>query len=1102
MSPPPDGSSAVLDPATLGKLQDALAELVRTERIEVAFAAPVLLCAPWLEQLRQAHPPQEALPMLDRLQAFGASLKGEPLPFGTGPIDALFARVHKGEITSKQALALASGADIGWRLSANYVARMAASAERWAQDGKWREGVMLGQLVLAAVDARRARIGFEQDTMEFAATLHWLDIVTRALCDVPDPRLFQDALARGEKLAGVIEDPAGVEEPAAMLHALGVLHLDPYTGGRSSDGYRLQHSLWLDRFRIALEAEGTGWDQNKPGLPEPAEAMRKAAEYLERAAGYRSGVALARTRKAQVQALVWGRFLGLAPEPAEVERVGRDALRVLDTPQLLGLRTEVQDMLDWYRRLQGTATGGDAVEPEVLKEVELLLATPVDLSLQGSAAEDVLGRYMQFAVAVQEHSAPRAFELWSRVQALARQRNPEARSQFFMQGLSLLAGAFAPAALDPAPQALQAEFEDLRSRAEADEFTRAAKLLALALESIERNQEEQALPILQAAAGASEAFARTYPELLRHARATLLVGAGVNRYNAQEFERAAALYVESAGAWLDCDNPARAMQVVERVVDIARHGARKALHWFIAGMKVIAPRLEDTYPGAAERLQRLYREVLALIVSTGEVKLILMILFLEMAKGAAFAQALLQGGPREWLASEEARKLEERIAAATRACAGQPGLEPTKLDREWVLTSYVSRQEQAGGATAAERLRNLCIAMEDALATAQRSQAPRPQWITGEHTVQEALGEKSALLCVYVGQLPSGEAAVFQLLLTREDFFFAMGKAAGLNTSLIRMQDGDHQIALSPFAFSVASLLQAIQQDPLTRNVAAAAATQLQLEEHNLLGGDTRQKLDELRAAGKEHLYVWPHGPYHFAPFHLLGPEDAPLADAWNVTYLPSLNLLDPARRRAATPRAEFIAIGLDFPAGNARGLPPLVDAEAEALDVTRVMEAPRALTGAALTKQAVLEAFQGHRRLHVATHGDLPVSTPGFQALYLSVEPEGDVLHAYEILRLDLKGVDLVTLSACETALGRFDIGDNLRGFPASLLTAGVSTIIGTLWPVETTCARYFFVRLHASLHAGASKGDAFRRAQVQTRRKYPQYRDWGAFYLTGAIA
>jgi CHAT domain len=42
-----------------------------------------------------------------------------------------------------------------------------------------------------------------------------------------------------------------------------------------------------------------------------------------------------------------------------------------------------------------------------------------------------------------------------------------------------------------------------------------------------------------------------------------------------------------------------------------------------------------------------------------------------------------------------------------------------------------------------------------------------------------------------------------------------------------------------------------------------------------------------------------------------------------------------------------------------------------------------------------------------------------------------------------------LVTLSACETALGRVDRADNLRGLPATLLAAGAEVVVGTLWPV-----------------------------------------------------
>ena len=128
-------------------------------------------------------------------------------------------------------------------------------------------------------------------------------------------------------------------------------------------------------------------------------------------------------------------------------------------------------------------------------------------------------------------------------------------------------------------------------------------------------------------------------------------------------------------------------------------------------------------------------------------------------------------------------------------------------------------------------------------------------------------------------------------------------------------------------------------------------------------------------------------------------------------------------------------------------------------------------------------------------------VSAPSFQCLYLSPHAGGDLLNAYEILRLDLRGIDLVTLSACETALGRFDLGDNLRGIPASLLIAGVSTIVGTLWPVETNTAQTFFTSLYSHLQGSVTKGEAFHAAQEDTRSQYHQYRDWGAFYLIGAI-
>jgi CHAT domain-containing protein len=137
---------------------------------------------------------------------------------------------------------------------------------------------------------------------------------------------------------------------------------------------------------------------------------------------------------------------------------------------------------------------------------------------------------------------------------------------------------------------------------------------------------------------------------------------------------------------------------------------------------------------------------------------------------------------------------------------------------------------------------------------------------------------------------------------------------------------------------------------------------------------------------------------------------------------------------------------------------------------------------------------------VHVATHGYLNVAAPAFQAICMSPAGEDDgVVRAYELVGLDLRGCDLISLSACETALGRFDRLGNIRGLPAALFMAGARTIIGTLWTVESHCAQYFFSTLYERLRAGDSKLDAFAAAQAAAREYYPRYGDWGAFYYAG---
>jgi CHAT domain-containing protein len=256
-------------------------------------------------------------------------------------------------------------------------------------------------------------------------------------------------------------------------------------------------------------------------------------------------------------------------------------------------------------------------------------------------------------------------------------------------------------------------------------------------------------------------------------------------------------------------------------------------------------------------------------------------------------------------------------------------------------------------------------------------------------------------------------------------------------------------------------------------------------------GGRAGDTLQAWRAAGKDKLLIAPSGPFHFYPAHLVHVDGAPLADAWKIAYLPNIGLLS----RQLEPRARDVpltSIGLDY--ANDPGRPTLRGAVAEATRCAALFGTDPVLNSAA-TKDRVPTALRSSRYVHIAAHGEHNVDAPAFQVVHLT---EGG-LFAHELLTEDLTGLELVTLSACETGLGRIDRGDNLRGIPAALLPAGVRHIVATMWPIFDQAASCFFGCLYKKIADGNTVLDAFYTAQHHTRTCFPQYRDWGAFALMG---
>lgn len=119
----------------------------------------------------------------------------------------------------------------------------------------------------------------------------------------------------------------------------------------------------------------------------------------------------------------------------------------------------------------------------------------------------------------------------------------------------------------------------------------------------------------------------------------------------------------------------------------------------------------------------------------------------------------------------------------------------------------------------------------------------------------------------------------------------------------------------------------------------------------------------------------------------------------------------------------------------------------------------------------------------------------------------EDGFLTAEELTWLDLSGVNLVVLSACETGLGKAQSGEGMIGLRRSLRQAGVKTVISSLWKVPDVSTselmRNFYQRVWLK---GETKLDALRNAQLDTLKKNRIEHNriglpvtWGAFVLDG---
>ncbi len=239
---------------------------------------------------------------------------------------------------------------------------------------------------------------------------------------------------------------------------------------------------------------------------------------------------------------------------------------------------------------------------------------------------------------------------------------------------------------------------------------------------------------------------------------------------------------------------------------------------------------------------------------------------------------------------------------------------------------------------------------------------------------------------------------------------------------------------------------------------------------------------------GKKQVAFVPTGMLSYFPLQALAlPGPRFLVQDMQVAVLPKAADLEILDQKPAS-GGPLLALG--DPDGS------LPSARVEVQDLGQLLPGQTYL-GAEATAGRLLALPKGTGYLHLATHGVLNAVEP-IQSYLLLADSH---LAAGDVANLDLDGVRVVTLSACQSALAdrNPELGWDLFTLADAFGFARAPTLVASLWKVDDSATRELMVELYRGLKSGASRGAALQQAQLKEMAARPHPFYWASFELIG---
>ena len=294
----------------------------------------------------------------------------------------------------------------------------------------------------------------------------------------------------------------------------------------------------------------------------------------------------------------------------------------------------------------------------------------------------------------------------------------------------------------------------------------------------------------------------------------------------------------------------------------------------------------------------------------------------------------------------------------------------------------------------------------------------------------------------------------------------------------------------------------------------------------------------------KNHILLSPDSQLNLIPFaSLVDEQNRFLVETHTITYLTSGR--DLLKLQLPTPKLQppLVLGNIDFgnapniasgtPGSNTRSADlgtldykPLPGTQEEIEVIAPLLGNAAVLEGTEATESAVTQTKQP-QILHLATHGfffknsDIatkptkPGETPaitaenpllrsglalaGFNSRNETSSNLDGVLTALEVTALNLRGTQLVVLSACETALGDIANGDGVYGLRRAFIIAGAESQLMSLWKVSDFHTQEMMVGYYQRLKDGMGRSEAMRDIQLEMLKEYEYPFYWASFIPAG---